>query len=306
MYVVPFIDAHNHMHSLPYEAWETVGMTGMAAAIISAGNPVIYQETPPETPDPAVVLRHWDGPIRLAAVVEDGYFYKWFVAVGLSMMTRVQKWEQLIELLPEYLRKPNVVAVGETGIDPIQYLGMEWPLEEQKAALAEEVRVAKEMDVPLILHTPIPKKATYNPLWDADVAEVLSKLPAERYKRHFLDLDMEIINRIGLNHRRLVIDHADETIIEYALHETDAWVGIRVGLQVPRYYTGPEFFADVVERYGPERLMINSDYGAECGVDLLAIPKAIREMRRRGIDELTIRRVVFDNANECFSLGLEA
>ncbi len=36
--------------------------------------------------------------------------------------------------------------------------------------------------------------------------------------------------------------------------------------------------------------MINSDHVAYISTDLPAIPKTIREMRRRGIDEQTIRR----------------
>jgi predicted metal-dependent TIM-barrel fold hydrolase len=51
--------------------------------------------------------------------------------------------------------------------------------------------------------------------------------------------------------------------------------------------------------------MINSDHVAYISTDLLAIPKTIREMRRRGIDEQTIRRAVFDNANEFYALGLD-
>ncbi len=51
--------------------------------------------------------------------------------------------------------------------------------------------------------------------------------------------------------------------------------------------------------------MINSDHVAYISTDLPAIPKTIREMRRRGIDEQTIRRAVFDNANEFYALGLE-
>jgi len=46
------------------------------------------------------------------------------------------------------------VAVGEAGLDPIQYFGLHWPLEEQKKALEEQVRVAKECGTPFVLHTP--------------------------------------------------------------------------------------------------------------------------------------------------------
>lgn len=301
--VIPFIDAHSHLHSLPFDAWETLGMTGMAAVVLSAGNPHVYREIHDEVPGLADVKGYWDGPIRLAAVAEEKHFLKAFVAVGISFMTRVQQWEAAVELLPEYLRMPRVVALGETGIDPVQYFGMDWPLEDQKAAFEEQVRVAKASDVPLILHTPMHKKARdYLSVGDAALSEIISGLPPDQYKRYFLDMDMEIINRVGLDHRRVVIDHADETIIEHVLAETDACIGIGVGLT--QRHTNPVFFADVVERYGPERLMINTDHVAYISSDLLAIPKTIRELRRRGIDAQTIRRVVFDNANEFFGLEL--
>jgi predicted metal-dependent TIM-barrel fold hydrolase len=278
-------------------------MAGIAAVVLSAGNPHVYRETYAEAPDAATVRRFWEVPIRLAPDLEKIHFFKVFVAVGISFQTAVRQWEQLIELLPEYLQKPHVVGLGEIGIDPVQHAGFELSLEEQKAIFEEQVRVAKKLDVPLMLHTPIPKKAQYHP-GGLGVSEVLSRISREQYKRYFLDLDMEIINRVGLNHRRLVIDHADETIIEYALRETDAYVGISIGQWPTWRRTDWYFFADTVERYGPERLIVNTDQGANTGGDLLAIPRAIREMRRRGIDEQSIQRVVFDNANQCFSLDL--
>ena len=302
--VVPFIDTHTHLHSLPYDAWETLGMVGIAAAIICAGNPAYHRELHGKVPDLADLRRYWDVPIRLAAEAEEKHLFKAFVAIGLAPTSRVKQWEQAIELLRDYFQKPQVVALGEVGIDPVQYQGLQWTPEEQKAVFAEQVRAAKELDVPVILHTPIPKKKNY-PTAGLAIPDALSEIPADRYKRHFLDLDMEIINRIGLDHRGLIIDHADETIIEYALRETNAYVGITVGQRKAWRSTDPYFFADAVERYGPERLMINSDQGLTSGHDLLAIPRAIREMRRRGIDEQTVRRVVFDNANEFFGLGLE-
>ena len=128
-------------------------------------------------------------------------------------------------------------------------------------------------------------------------------LPAKDYKRYYLDMDMEVINRIGLDHKRLVIDHVDETILEYVLKETKAYVGIGVG-QTLRH-TNPLYFADVVEQHGADRLMVNSDHIAYVGNDLMAIPKAIREMLRRGIDRASIRRAVFDNANTFYGLKLE-
>ena len=297
--VVPYIDSHCHTHGLPYDAWETVGATGIAAAVISAGNPHCHREIHVEVPDLADTRRYWDEPIRLAARAEQMHFFKVFVGVGISMMTKVDEWEKAVELIPQYLKDPHVVAIGETGLDPVQYFGMGWDMDDQKRAFEAQVRLARELDVPFILHTPTPKKAR-----DFMHKLAASNLPPERYKQHYLEMDMEIIDRIGLDHRRLVIDHVDETIVDFVLRETKAWIGIGVG-QTLRH-TGPAFFADMVERHGADRIMVNSDHIAYVSNDLLAIPKAIREMRRRGIPSADIRKAVFDNANTFYELGLEA
>jgi predicted metal-dependent TIM-barrel fold hydrolase len=294
---IPFIDAHTHAHGLSYDAWETLGAIGTKALILSAGNPHVHREIHQETPDLEDVRRYWDGPIQLATVSEKKHFIRAYVAVGISSMTRVNQWEQVIDMMPEYLKMPFVVAVGETGIDPIQYFEMHWPLDEQKVMLEEQVRIAKELDKPFLLHTPTLKKGR-----DFLGKLAYAELPDSGYKQHFLDMDMEIINRVGLDHRRLVIDHVDETIIDYVLRETEAYVGIGVGQSLR--HTNPEYFADVVEEFGPERMMINTDHVAYVSCDLLAIPRAIREMLRRGFQETDIRKAVFDNANAFYGLNL--
>ena len=297
--VIPYIDSHCHTHGFPYDAWETIGSTGVAAVVISAGNPHVHREIHDEVPDFNDVRRYWEEPIRFSKSAENMHFFKVFVGVGISFMTRVDQWEQALDLIPELLKKSNVVAIGETGIDPVQYFGMRWPIEEQKIVFEEQVRLAKKLDVPFILHTPTPKKSR-----DFLHELAVSEIPNEEYKRYFLDLDMEIINKVGLDHKRLVIDHVDETILEYVLEETDAYIGIGVG-QTMRH-TNPQYFADVVERHGPDRLMVNSDHVAYVGNDLLAIPKTIRELRRRGVKDLNIRKAVFSNANEFYGLNLES
>jgi len=297
--VIPYIDSHCHTHGFPYDAWETIGSTGVAAVVISAGNPHVHREIHDEVPDFNDVRRYWEEPIRFSKSAENMHFFKVFVGVGISFMTRVDQWEQALDLIPELLKKSNVVAIGETGIDPVQYFGMRWPIEEQKIVFEEQVRLAKKLDVPFILHTPTPKKSR-----DFLHELAVSEIPNEEYKRYFLDLDMEIINKVGLDHKRLVIDHVDETILEYVLEETDAYIGIGVG-QTMRH-TNPQYFADVVERHGPDRLMVNSDHVAYVGNDLLAIPKTIRELRRRGVKDLNIRKAVFSNANEFYGLNLKS
>jgi hypothetical protein len=51
---------------------------------------------------------------------------------------------------------------------------------------------------------------------------------------------------------------------------------------------------DIVERYGPERVCVNSacDWGPSVP---LAVPQFAMEMRRRGHSQRDIRRIIFEN-----------
>ena len=115
---------------------------------------------------------------------------------------------------------------------------------------------------------------------------------------------MAIVNKIGLDHARLIVDHVDESIIEYVHRQTGAWAGISTGsLQRP---VPAAAVADMVTRYGPERILLNSDHVGYRGMDLFGVPKALRELRRRSLPDTDLRRVAFDNANRALRLGLPA
>jgi predicted metal-dependent TIM-barrel fold hydrolase len=62
----------------------------------------------------------------------------------------------------------------------------------------------------------------------------------------------------------------------------------------------PARAADLIEVYGPERVLVNTagDWGHS---DPLAVPEFIFEMRWRGHDEGLIRKVVYDNPLAFFS-----
>ena len=89
--VIPYIDSHCHTHGFPYDAWETIGSTGVAAVVISAGNPHVHREIHDEVPDLNDVRRYWEEPIRFSKSAENMHFFKVFVGVGISFMTRVDQ-----------------------------------------------------------------------------------------------------------------------------------------------------------------------------------------------------------------------
>ncbi|MFQ5839147.1 MAG: TatD family hydrolase [Candidatus Methylomirabilales bacterium] len=295
---VLYIDAHSHAHGLPWDHWEILGMTGCAAVVLSCSNPHATREIYNTPPGPDEMIRSWEQPLRLARVAEKVHLFKVYTAVAVSSQTRIRDWEQLLEPLRVYLKDPLVVAVGELGLDPVQYFGLAWPIEEQTEALTAQLQIAKETDKPVILHTPTPKEAR-----DFLVDLTTEALPPPGvYKRTYLEADLDLVARVGLDERRLVVDHADASIIEFVLRETEAWIGISIGSSLRP--TGPGEAAALVERYGPDRIMLNSDHLAYMSVDPFAIPRAAREMVRRGLGETAIRRVLFENACDFYGLDL--
>ena len=89
---------------------------------------------------------------------------------------------------------------------------------------------------------------------------------------------------------RVCIDHCEEHTIRLVLDE-GYWAGITL---YPTTKATPERAADMVEIYGPERILVNSsaDWGPS---DPLAVPKFMSAMRRRGHPESLVRRIVYEN-----------
>ncbi|MGA2443605.1 MAG: metal-dependent hydrolase, partial [Tepidisphaeraceae bacterium] len=118
---------------------------------------------------------------------------------------------------------------------------------------------------------------------------------ADKYQgtRMILDL-LRADSRVDRS--RVCIDHLEEHTIRPVL-EQGYWGGITL---YPITKATPQRAADMVETYGPERLLINSsaDWGPSCPT---AVADFILAMRRRGHPESIIRKLVYDNPLEFFN-----
>lgn len=291
--MIPYIDSHSHMHSLPWDAWELLGMCGMQGAVISAGSPYLSRSVRSEVPGPTEIEELWRQPLQVACAAPQELLYRLYVSIGVSHATRVRDWERLLERMPEYFRDPLVVAVGEMGLDPFQVWGMAWCLEEQEEVLQGQLQVAKAHGKPFILHTPSPKKRS--------AVGGGRALPAD-VKRFCLERDLRVVESVGFPQDRLVVDHCDAATLEFVLKETSAYAGISVGLAMREI--GSQDVAEMVARHGPDRILLNSDLVAYTSYDLLGLPGSLRAMRRLGLSLTHIRQVAFENANAFYGLGL--
>jgi uncharacterized protein len=176
--------------------------------------------------------------------------------------------EAVMEMLPRFLVKEGVVAMGELGYDE------QTPLEDK--ALRRQIELAKEFDLPIMIHTP------------------------HRDKRAGTLRTMDVLKEHEFDPTRCVIDHNNEETIREVL-DRGYWCAFSI---YPQTKMGSDRMAVVVESFGPERIIVDSacDWGVS---DPLAVAKTARLMAQRGISPDAIHRVVYANALAVYGLNGE-
>jgi len=167
---------------------------------------------------------------------------------------------EVMSIIPEFLDRPNVLGIGEIGLNKNSRNELE--------IFEAHVQLAAQRDQLILIHTPH--------LED---------------KRKGTRLIMDALARNDrIDPGRVLIDHVEEHTVKMVL-DAGYWAGMTL---YPDSKCTPQRAADIFEMYGTERLWINSagDWGVS---DPLAVPKCQVEMRRRGHAEEMIRRVSLEN-----------
>jgi len=191
--------------------------------------------------------------------------YTW-LCINAKEAENVELSREVIKLIPEFLDLPNVLGIGEIGLNK--------NTKNEATVFLEHVDLAAEHDQQILIHTP----------------HLEDKYMGTRMILDMLNSD----SRIGRS--RVLVDHVEEHTVRMVLDD-GYWAGMTL---YPVTKCTPARAADIIEMYGPDRLMVNSagDWGPSKPT---AVPDFIIEMRRRGHSEALIRRVVYENPLEFFS-----
>jgi predicted metal-dependent TIM-barrel fold hydrolase len=170
----------------------------------------------------------------------------------------------VIDLLPRYLSKDGVVAVGEIGYDDMT--------SEEDKYFAAQLELAIRFDLPALIHTP------------------------HRDKKRGTERSLALIREVGFPESRALIDHNTEETLPLVL-ASGCWAGHSI---YPFTKMDEPRMVALVKRYGAERILINS--AADWGVsDPLKVPKTAALMRESGISGADIKRIVWQNPVSFFS-----
>jgi hypothetical protein len=171
---------------------------------------------------------------------------------------------EVLELVPRFAFKEGVVAIGEIGYDEIT------PAEER--AYVRQLEIARDNDMVVMVHSP------------------------HRDKKRGIRRSIDVAREVGVPMTKLVVDHNNEETVQDVL-DAGAWAAFTI---YPHTKMGSERMVEIVQRYGPERIIVDSS--ADWGVsDPLAVPKTAALMRERGVDPAWIERTTWQNALDAYA-----
>ncbi len=249
-----FFDPHVHMTSRTTDDYEAMAKAGIRAVIEPAfwvGQPRTHVGT---FEDYFASLLGWE---RFRAS-QFGIRHFCTLALNPKEANSPGIAQGVIELLRIYLAKDGVVAVGEIGFDD------QTPAEEKY--FVAQLALAKEFDLPVLVHTP------------------------HRDKKRGTIRSLALVKEQGFPEGRVLIDHNTEETLPLVL-DTGCFAGHSI---YPSTKMDEPRMAALVQRYGSSRILVNS--AADWGVsDPLKVPKTAAEFRRIGISEADIETIVWRN-----------
>jgi uncharacterized protein len=164
----------------------------------------------------------------------------------------------VLALLPGYLEKDGVVAVGEIGYDDMT------PAEDK--CFAAQLELAKAHKLPALIHLP------------------------HRDKKRGCERTIALVKEVGFAPQLTIIDHNTEETLPLTL-ASGCWAGHSI---YPQTKMDEPRMVALVKQYGAEKILVNS--AADWGVsDPLKVPKTRDAMRAAGIADATLEKIFWHN-----------
>lgn len=257
-----YIDPHLHMVSRTTDDYETLARMGCVAISEPAFWAGFDRGSVESFRDYFRQLTEFE-PKRAA---QYGIAHYTWLCINAKEAENITLSREVIAMIPEFLGAKNVLGIGEIGLNK--------NTRNEATIFLEHLDLAVKYNQQILIHTPHLE---------------------DKYQGTRMILDM-LIGDSRLDRSRVLVDHVEEHTIEHVL-ENGFWAGMTL---YPVSKCTPQRAADMIERFGPERLMANSagDWGPSKPT---AIPDLIMELKKRGHSKELIRKIVFENPKQFFS-----
>ncbi|WP_457620905.1 TatD family hydrolase [Methanopyrus sp.] len=254
-----YVDAHVHLDVRSYEDIEKMALSGIRTAVTCAHDPY-----------PGMTAEVYSALFRRLLEVETwrgekaGLTVK--VAVGVHPGGVPDDVSDVLREIEELLDHEDVVAIGETGLN-------ENPGSREVRVLEAQLELAREHEVPIIIHTPSRNKV-----------ETTEKV-------------LDTLTSSGVDPSLVLVDHASAETVPLIGEE-----GYAAGLTLRPGELDVREACNIVEEYADEVTLIASSDLGSLAADPLALPRLALELERRNVEKSVIRDVVARNAKRFYGL----
>jgi uncharacterized protein len=170
---------------------------------------------------------------------------------------------EVLDVLPRYLAKDGVVAVGEVGYDSMT--------PEEDEVFARQLRLAIEHELPALVHTP------------------------HRDKLAGTRRTLDVVKESGIEQGHVLVDHLNEPTVG-VVAESGCWMGFSI---YPDTKMDEQRMVAILKQYGTDRMIVNSaaDWGRS---DPLKTYKTGLAMLEAGFSESDVDKVLWQNPVEFY------
>ena len=256
------IQPHYHAIARTAQDYERMAMAGVVAVCEPAFWAGFDRRFPETFIDYFVQISEFE-PSRAALY---GIRHFCWVAVNPKEAENPELTREVLRAMPEFLEKPTCLGVDETGLHK--------STRNEIDSLQAHVELAMAHGQLVLIHTPH-----------------LSD------KAHGTKTVLEVLAGLDLDRSRVWIDYVEEHTVKSVL-DAGCWAGMTL---YPVTKCSPRRAVDILEKYGTERLLVNSsaDWGPG---DPFTLQECILEYRRRRGHSLQEAVELFHN-NPCRFLG---
>jgi len=254
-----FFDPHIHMTSRSTDDYEAMAASGVRAVV----EPAFWLGQP--RTQVGTFVDYYSSLVGWERFRASQFGIQHYCAIGLNSKEANNEplAKEVLQILPRFAFKEGVVAIGEIGYDEIT------PAEER--AYEWQLDFARQNEMVVMVHSP------------------------HRDKKRGIQRSLEVAANVGVPMEKLVIDHNNEETVADTLN-AGAWAAFTI---YPHTKMGSERMVEIVRKYGPERIIVDSS--ADWGVsDPLSVPRTAKLMLERGIDQQWVELTTWQNALDAY------
>ena len=252
-------DPHIHMTSRTTDDYERMAEAGVRAVV----EPAFWLGQP--RTNPGSFTDYFDSLIGWEPFRASQFGIRHHCTIALNPKeANDPRCRGVLNILPRYLEKDGVVAVGEIGYDSMT--------PEEDEVFAAQLALAVEHELPALVHTP------------------------HRDKARGTERSLAVVAESGIEPGRVVLDHLNEVTVK-TVADTGCWMGFSI---YPDTKMDEQRMVAILREYGTDRMVVNSaaDWGRS---DPLKTYKTGLAMLDAGFTESDVDKVLWRNPVEFYA-----